>query len=103
MTKIFTLIQFNSGSSAYLDRCGHFKKGEQAMINFEYLYDIQKAGEALGVARINNSDGENILLINGWSEDNYKILDDDVLKKELENNFFDLDNIAFDYYIKNKK
>jgi len=97
MKTIYTLISYKPGEQGWHDRCGDYHRGEDSECTIHYFNDPKQAGEALGQAQFNNSDGENTLLINGLNPDDWYCILSDEEVKELENAFFDIDQIAFNY------
>lgn len=97
MKTIYTLISYKPGEQGWHDRCGDYHSGEDSECSIHYFNDPKEAGEALGKAQFNNNDGENTLLINGLNPDDwYSVLSDEE-GKELEDSFFEIDQISFNH------
>jgi hypothetical protein len=97
MKTIYTLISYKPGDQGYIDRCGDFNRGEESECTIQYFDNPKDASTALGHTQFHNSQGENIFLINGLNPDDcYSILSDEE-GKELKNQFFEIDDAAFQY------
>jgi hypothetical protein len=95
MNTIYTLITYTPGEQGWHDRCGDYHSGEDSECQIHYFNDPKEAGEALGYAQFNNGSGENTLLINGLNPDDWGCILSDEDGKKLEDQFYDIDQIAF--------
>lgn len=95
MNTIYTLISYTPGEEGWHDRCGDYHSGKESEFNIHYFNDPKEASSALGYAQFNNSEGENRLLINGLDPDDWGCILSDEEGKKLEEEFFEIDNIAF--------
>ncbi len=92
---IYTLISYTPGEEGWHDRCGDYHNGKESELNIHYFNDPKEAGSALGYAQFNKSQGENRLLINGLDPDDWGCILSDEEGKKLEEEFFEIDQIAF--------
>lgn len=95
MNTIYTLITYTEGEQGWHDRCGDYHSGKDSEFQIHYFNDPKEAGEALGYAQFNNGSGENTLLINGLNPDDWHCILSDEDGQKLEEQFFDIDQIAF--------
>ncbi len=95
MNTIYTVISYTPGEEGWHDRCGDYHVGKESEFNIHYFNDPKEAGSALGYAHFNNSQGENRLLINGLDPDDWGCILSDEEGKKLEEQFYEIDQIAF--------
>ncbi len=95
MNTIYTLISHTPGEEGWYDRCGDYQPGKESELEIHYFTEKKQAGEALGDAQFNNQEGENTLLINGINPDDWHYILSEEEGKKLEDEFFEIDQIAF--------
>lgn len=61
----YTIISYTAGEDGWHDRCGDYHSGTDSQFELRYCTDKQEAANTLARFRLDNPDGENLLLING--------------------------------------
>lgn len=97
MKTIYTLISYQPEEKGYINRCGYLESGTESECTIQYFDNPKDASNALGHAQFYNSQGEITFLINGLNPDNWHLILSEKKGKELENQFFEIDDDAFQY------
>jgi hypothetical protein len=95
MKNVFTIISYYEGVESWVNRCGDFVNGEPSQFNISYHDNIEDASSIFAKYCFENSDGQNICLLNGIDINDYDNIED-IQQKELhENIYYEFDNLSF--------
>lgn len=95
MSKVYTLIAYDLGTEAWINRCGDFCQGREASMDVIFFNDKDELGKELGKLLFNNNNLEAKILINGIDENCDHLGLDDELIENNEAEVSDIWSIAY--------